>query len=238
MRVPYEHRQLPRCHSETQVTVSEPEVLWSILIPTLASREAKFLELLGVLLPQVESSAAEIEVVALHNDGEWSLPEIRQQLLETSRGRYLSYIDDDDLVPGYFVDEVVKALQEEPDCVGFQLRKCWVPRDSPDSITDQSIRHRYNHSYVTNDWCLMNPIKASIAKQATFRVWNDNVYEDREFKLQLVDKLVNETYVPKVMYLYRFDQRDSVQAIMPPHTHTPPPEVPSPKFRYHEWSFL
>ena len=102
-------------------------VFWSILIPTIARRRVKFAALLDVLLPQAERAPARVEVVALHNNGERPLPEIRQALVDAAAGRYLSFVDDDDMVVPSYVNDIAFALLENPgaDSVGFQLERAW-----------------------------------------------------------------------------------------------------------------
>ena len=70
-------------------------VLWTVCIATLASRDAKFRDLMGTLLPQAEAAGG-IEVVACHNNGEQPLGDIRQALLMAAAGEYVSFLDDDD----------------------------------------------------------------------------------------------------------------------------------------------
>ena len=99
----------------------------SILIPTIGRRRERFAALLDVLLPQAEKSRASTEVVALYNNGEHPLPQVRQRLLDAARGAYVCFVDDDDMVAPCYVDEIVSALAENPgaDSVGFRLERSW-----------------------------------------------------------------------------------------------------------------
>lgn len=112
-------------------------VTWSILILTQARREAKFLGLLGVLLPQAEA-AGDVEVVALRNYGgrlQWQLAPLRQVLLDGARGRWSSFIDDDDMVTGDYVSRVLTAIAAVPlaEFVAFRVAnyETGVPGGSP-----------------------------------------------------------------------------------------------------------
>jgi glycosyltransferase involved in cell wall biosynthesis len=93
-------------------------MLWSILCCTLSSRHAKFLNLMDVLLPQCEKDGR-VEVVALHNDGERSIAEYRQALLEDARGDYVSFVDDDDMIEDDFVAAVTGVTGGFPDYIAF-----------------------------------------------------------------------------------------------------------------------
>jgi glycosyltransferase involved in cell wall biosynthesis len=43
----------------------------------------------------------------------------RNELLDRAKGDYVVFIDDDDLVPSYYIYELLKAIEAKPDCVGF-----------------------------------------------------------------------------------------------------------------------
>jgi glycosyltransferase involved in cell wall biosynthesis len=43
----------------------------------------------------------------------------RNWLIDQSVGKYFVFIDDDDLVPCYYVKEILKAAETNPDCITF-----------------------------------------------------------------------------------------------------------------------
>jgi len=103
---------------------------WMILIPTVPARSASFQLLMHRLLPQLKYWAGWVQVCGWLNVGQPRLAEIRDGLLEhaeRSGAEYVSFIDDDDMVPEYYVDEIMipihpaKKHLARPDHVGFQL---------------------------------------------------------------------------------------------------------------------
>ncbi len=205
------------------------EPLWSILICTLASRQDKFMRLMDVLLPQAEE-IGEVEIIACHNNGERPLGEIRQALMMDARGKYLSFVDDDDEVPDYFVREMLLALWEDPDVVGFITE--YSEREAAWRATVYNSLQYEPHDTpgkLYRDLVHQMPCRAELAKQGDFtRGWP----EDNTWRNVVRPLLKTEVYIDKVLYYYRHSWADSVQGQLAPHTYTPRPVIESPVFRW------
>jgi hypothetical protein len=220
-------------------------VMWSILIAHWAHRADRFERLLTALLPQCERTPALVEVVALRNRG-GSLPMIRQWLLDSARGTWVNFIDDDDMVPDYYADEILTCLIVNPavDYIGFQVMKDW---DSvagiPGGISDHSLRHSGRTGDFA-DYSHLNPVRTSIARTGSYAGYRGgNRGEDNDFRNQIISRLRQgtEAYISRIMYYYRWDLADSVQraGYVPAQSDgTPAPVVRSPVFRWHERSEL
>lgn len=88
--------------------------LLSILIPTVPRRVAgSFQSLVHDLTNQAEPYA-DVEVIGLFDNRRRILGEKRNVLLQTARGKYLVFIDDDDRVHPKFVKIVRNALLQTP----------------------------------------------------------------------------------------------------------------------------
>jgi hypothetical protein len=208
--------------------------LLSILIATLGSRQRKFLDLLDVLLPQAEHSGRQIEIVGLYNHGEHRLAVVRQRLLESARGTYLCFVDDDDMVSPDYVEAVGNALVgHKPDSVGFKVFLSHRAQVSTCSRVrfGQKV---YGHTW---DWGVMTPVRTEIAQKCRFDTYfGGRVGEDGWFKAQLLPLLGPEEFIDKVLYEYRWDAEDSTQTHLARQPRLPRPYVGSLAFRWHEWS--
>lgn len=204
--------------------------LWSILVPTLASRDLKFKQLMRVLLPQAESAGC-VEVVALHNNGELFVGEYRQALLEAARGKYLSFIDDDDRVPHDYVQHIINALASSPDCVGFnhEYYKDGIFR----GLTYCSLRFETQTGSWPHyrDFTHVQPVRTEVARLGDFRY----VFpEDAAWWNQVRPHLHRDEYINKVLYTYYHSTIDTVQDLLQPHSYTPRPTISSDVFRWIE----
>lgn len=180
----------------------------SILIATLGRRGYRFLNLLSLLMPQVEKYDGQIEVLAYWNNGEVSIGEIRRSLMESAVGEYVCFIDDDDSVPGYYCAEIMEAIEEHPDYVGFKVQ-----------FFNEGVEAKpVFHSIMYNRWhedergyyrgvTHLNPIKREIALQGDFG--NGGIGEDAKWARSVTPLVKTEKYVDKVMYQYYHDKSDT-----------------------------
>lgn len=178
----------------------------SILIATQGRRNEKFVALVESLIPQADDFKGDIEIVAYWNNGEKSIGEIRQALVESAKGAYVCFIDDDDKVPAYYCTEIMKALGE--DYVGFEVELFEKDRKMPKVF--HSIRygvwHQDNLGFYRGITHL-NPIKREIALKGTFG--KNGIGEDAEWALTIMQFVRTETYIDKIMYYYLHDADDT-----------------------------
>lgn len=182
---------------------------WSILIATQGKRADRFAELLESLMPQVPP---DVEVVALWNNGEKPLGEYRATLLESAKGDYVSFVDDDDQVPDYYVSKVLPLL-DGVDYVGWRMQLFISGRKQ--KPTYHSLKYGGwsddNKGYY-RDLSHLNPIKRELALLVDYRTvgWPDDLnWADQLRKTGLVR---TENVIAESMYSYFWDPTDSVQA--------------------------
>lgn len=180
---------------------------WTILVPTLGERAALFTRLMDALLPQTEPYGGRVQVAAWFNNGRPSLPEIRQRMILATGTDYLCFADDDDLVAPYYVAEVMKALDQKPDYVGFEVQ-CYSD-GAPIGIAYHSLDHKRWRNRVgifERDISHINPIRSVIARQADFRRARAGMPEDRMWAEQLRASraLTTQVVIPRIMYHYLY----------------------------------
>lgn len=214
--------------------------MWTILIPTIPQRAMLLERLLGILIPQLDVYAGAVTVLAWRNAGRPTLGEIRDGLVRDAPGRYVSFIDDDDRVPDYYVAEFMAAFAEDPDHVGFQLD--YSTNGIGQEIVDHSLRHRRWHrssdGRLLRDFTHIDPIRREIAMHGTFVTHRPNRAEDRHWVKQVRPYVGTEVYIDKIMYYYEW--REDTSAWQRPDLITPTcaplPIISSPHFSWHRSS--
>lgn len=170
----------------------------SILTPTLYSREGIFKNLAKVLKSQ---SNADVEMLAVCDNGEKTIGQKRNELLNAAKGDYVVFVDDDDMISPFYIHGILTAIKDNPDCVGIE-----------GIITQAGIGpKKFVHSLQYNDWfekddiyyrCPnhLNPIKREIALDCMFPEisWQ----EDKSFSERLKGKLKTEVYIKGPIYFY------------------------------------
>lgn len=178
----------------------------SILIATLGQRNQRFLQLIDSIYQQ---AADDVEVLAYWNNGEVPLADIRQKLVDEAKGKYLCFIDDDDEIPDYYIEEILNAIEQNPDYVGWRMQL--YHNGEKMKPTYHSLRYD-NWSEDENGWYRdvshLNPIKSSIAKQAHYRAVGGSP-EDVPWAAKVRPLLNTEIYIDRPMYFYLHSTDDS-----------------------------
>lgn len=116
------------------------EPVWlSVMIPTLRGRAKMLAGVLAELNRQIDALPEPIwaEIVLDIDDGETSTGLKRNRLVEKAVGRYVAFVDDDDMVDENYVRLIVDAVRADPslDCIGM------TGRMTTDGANPVSFRH-------------------------------------------------------------------------------------------------
>lgn len=180
----------------------------SILICSIESRSHLLARLMATLDMQSDTNA---EVLVSIDNRQKKISDKRNELLDRAKGEYVVFIDDDDLVPSYYVSELLKAIESKPDCIGFDGYM----------TTNSKDRHNFKISNTFDSWYEKNgvyyrtinhlcPVKRELALQAKFPR-GINSGEDAEYSNRLRPLLKTEVYINKDMYHYDFQTAITTQ---------------------------
>lgn len=190
--------------------MSRSKPKWTILVATVGERNERFYKLAKKLLNLTEPYKGKVQILAYWNNYEFPLGEIRQFLVEQAESEYISFVDDDDDIPDYYVDEVMKALADNPDYVGWQLQ-VWHNGEKM-KPTYHSIKYgkwAEDEKGWYRDISHLNPIKRDIALKVNFGTRQD-IPEDESWARKIAPFVQTEFYIDKVMYFYKHTTDDSV----------------------------
>ncbi len=179
----------------------------AILICTTPDRAAKLQRIKNILSPQVQRFKDKV-FMSIH-DGGRSIPTgtKRNMLIEQTSSDYFCFIDDDDVVASYYVDEIVKAMDKSPDVITFngyittngKNRVNWEIKLGNKYEERDGMYYRFpNHLAV---------MKRELVRHIKFPdVWKQ---EDYHWALQIHNRklLKTEVHIPLELYGYEFDDR-------------------------------
>lgn len=217
---------------------------WTILVPTIPSRDAEFRRLLACLLPQLDVHEGRVTVLAWRNTGRPHLGALRDAMLIAAPGEYVSFIDDDDLVAPDYVAAIAEAIVTRPDHVGFQLEftSNGEGGQAGYEIVDHSLRHgrwhRNEAGQLVRDFTHVDPVRRELALCGQFAVAKRGRAEDRQWVKQVRGWLRTEVYIPRIMYRYLWSYEGSSWGPdrRPKPTGEPRPEIDHPYFAWHRLS--
>lgn len=185
----------------------------SILICTLDNRKHFYDRLINILRRQLymENLCGQVEILSECDNGEISIGQKRNKLLEKSSGLYICFIDDDDLVSDDYVKSILNSIDKNnPDVIGIHLLmttngdneertyhsikyKTWYHEVDPDRPGKLRYFRNPNH---------LNPVKREYAIQVRFP--NTNNGEDRVYSQNLLKFLKTEEYIEHPIYFYEY----------------------------------
>lgn len=178
----------------------------SILIPTLSNRSDFLNRLMTVLNPQISE---EVEVITELDSGQISIGEKRNNLLNKSKGEYISFVDDDDLVSHDYVKLILKAIKNNPDVVGMHLLH--YNNNVLGGLTYHSLQYSSWFEELETTSSLyryyrnpnhLNPVKRELAVKVKFPPIS--MGEDRNYSMRLLPLLKTEAYIVEPIYYYLY----------------------------------
>lgn len=198
----------------------------SILIPTIPSRESSLNNLLKILLPQMSTFTSskdydnnitilkyhnfDVEIIVCSDEKKITTGEKRNCLLKIAKGKYVIYIDDDDEVPNYYINELKKACDLDSDCFAIngkmttdgQKEIKWRLSKDYDNVT---IKENGVDVYLrkTNH---ITGVKRELALLAPFP--NKSNAEDKGYSDTLNPFLKTEYKIELPMYHYKFSTKN------------------------------
>lgn len=178
----------------------------SILIATLGERKDKFTWLVNRLLGQITD---DVEIVAYFNNGEYPLGDIRQALVDSAKGDYICFVDDDDEPPRHYIEEILEAIKKNPDYIGWQMQAY----HNGEMLKPTYHSLRYDKWYddengYYRDTSHLNPIKRDIALKVSLKI-EKGTAEDAPWASKIRQYVKTEQYIDKVMYHYYHDTGNS-----------------------------
>ena len=183
----------------------------SILIATIFDRISDFKLIYSELVQQREGDQ-EIEILFYRDNRQLSIGDKRNNLISQAAGDYVVFIDDDDWIPSYYIKEIIKAIEVNPDSIGF-LQHC-IFNGAEEKMA--CLSNKYSdwaenldgYDYVRTPYH-KTPIRRDIALNIGFK--NMRYAEDHDFskRLKSTGLIKNEYFIDKIMYYYRYSNKVS-----------------------------
>lgn len=198
----------------------------SILIPSLVSRKENLKNLLSILLPQIGDYDlemidndnylirryfnSEVEIIVYIDNKQVTTGEKRNRLVNSAKGEYIIFIDDDDEVPTYYIKELLKAYESNADCfaingkmttdgakeIKWRLSKDYENVTIKENVVDVYLR-KTNH---------ITAVKRELALLAPFP--NKSNAEDKSYSDAINKFLKSEFVISLPMYWYKFSTKN------------------------------
>ena len=182
----------------------ESDIILTILICTIQSREKKLRRLMDILMPQIDSSVS----LVINAENDLTVGEKRNALISHASGKYVCFVDDDDLVSKDYVKKITDSIKSGcPDCIGIQGIM----------LTNSNCPRRFFHTIEVNNWYTngaeyyrtpnhLNPIKKEIVQKVGFNSFK-SFGEDLEFSSSIKHLLKTEVMIDDPVYYYLYNMK-------------------------------
>ncbi len=183
----------------------------SILICTVDGRETQFNLLRHHLQTQINEFGRqkEVQILSKKDNKEISVGAKRQLLLEDAIGECIVFIDDDDMVPYFYVEKILEAINLNPDCIGFKIECKGTPGKTASASNkwDDWAENVGGFDYVRTIYH-KNPVKREHALAIGFKDMRFGEDYDYSKRLKESGLLKEEVFIDEVMYEYRYKYED------------------------------
>jgi glycosyltransferase involved in cell wall biosynthesis len=180
----------------------------SVLICSVfGEREKEYALLLSELKHQI--AGRDVEILRCIDDRSHTIGAKRQKLLNIAKGEYIVFIDDDDWVAPNYIEQILTAINDKPDSIGFYQR-CTINGEFAGFAQLSNDYEEWADNVGQFSWVRTpyhkTPMKRSIALEAGFDT-SLRFAEDHDFSKKLKTKglIKTEAFIPEVLYFYRYN---------------------------------
>lgn len=183
----------------------------SILIATVPERKALFLALKAEFYRQIKAGGFADMVELVINPaprGTISIGTKSQIMLWESKGDYVVRFDDDDFPRPYYLADIMEALKQAPDCVGYKIYMTTNGKNPETCIHSLSnSRWEKRNGVYLRTVTHFNPVLRELALKAGYPdlAWG----EDKEFSDRVTPLCKHEVYIDKFIFDYRFTTKEA-----------------------------
>lgn len=179
----------------------------SILICSLVERKHLFERIYTTLNNQIimNNLQSRVEILYLIDNREKTTGAKRNELVNKSQGKYIAFVDDDDMVSEDYIIKTINAIQSNPDVCSLEGTIYFAvenPRKFFHSLKYKTWFEKNNMYYRNPNH--LNCVKRDIALLVPFK--EVNFGEDKDYSMRLLKLLKTESEIKGNIYIYYYSE--------------------------------
>lgn len=216
-----DHLELGRIHrapefkafNDKRLTIGrdKDEILLTVVVPSIPSRMESMSLIVKELFRQAEGKP--VEVICLLDNRKSNLSEKRNQAISNAKGRFITFVDDDDKVEEDYVESILEAIRGNPEahCIVFDVMVHGYTE------TPKLCRYGIEYSHGENEASYLRKpnhvmaYRTSISKRHQYRKDLSAINEDTEWADRASREIKRQARVEKVLYHYFYNEKETTQ---------------------------
>jgi glycosyltransferase involved in cell wall biosynthesis len=187
------------------------DIAFSILIPSIPSRQKMLSRLIENINDQIGDMP--VEVLSFIDNKRRTIGEKRDALVRIANGRFLAFLDDDDLAHKTYVKDIVSAIHENPDVDVIVFNQ-------EADIDGKKFKVEFGLEYENEQAQLGEDGQYSDIKRAPFHVcaWSSRIAKKYRFEplqdaedwlwcKQLIAEAKTQHRINKTLHTYRYNSQ-------------------------------
>jgi hypothetical protein len=177
-------------------------MILSILTPAVPSRMRQLDWLCEKISRQIDECA--VEHLVLLDNKRRTVGEKRDALLRIARGKYVAFVDDDDMIRDSYVASILVEAQFDPDVITFR-QQAWInnePAEIEFKLGNPNEPFRIGELVKRNAWHVC-AWRRTLAIYSKFPA--SNYGEDWAYAAPLCRMAVSERHIPRILHEYHHD---------------------------------
>src|SRR4029079_9997187 len=176
------------------------ELLLTVIVPSIPSRMESLYGVLNDLFKQADGKP--VEIVCLLDNRKSNLSEKRNQAIKNAKGRFISFVDDDDKIEPDYVDQILEAIKTNPkaDCVVFDvLVHGYTPEPKLCAYGIEYEQGENETSYLRKPNHVM-AYRTEISRKHEYRKDLSAISEDTEWAERASKDIQSQARISKTLY--------------------------------------
>lgn len=182
----------------------------------MASRMTSLYGVLEELFKQADGKP--VEVVCLLDNKKSNLSEKRNQAIAQAKGRYISFVDDDDKIEPDYVDRILESISANPkaDCIVFDVLVHGYSSEPKLCSYGIEYQHGENEGAYLRKPNHVMAYRTELSRKHKYKVELSAISEDTEWAERASKDIESQARIGKTLYHYFYDPKTTSQLMPAP----------------------
>ena len=191
--------------------IAPDEILLTIAVCTMPSRMESFAKISKELFRQAEGKP--VEVFCFLDNRKSNLSEKRNVVIEKAKGRFISFVDDDDWVEPDYVERILAEIVKEPeaDCVVFDVLVQGYTKEPKLCKYDVAFQHGEDEKAYYRKPNHVMAYRTEISRRHGYKKELSAISEDTEWAERASKDIKKQVRVDKALYHYLYNAAQTTQ---------------------------